>query len=218
MGTDDPAERDLIQGLIKLAAADVHGVRGNPAGVARNLEGARDRLGRVRRGDAIPEIEVDLSGPRRRRRLARLADRRLADRPDPVSHRPDRGRMEAPMNPAATIPTIDVAEAERRLREDPAGPLLVDVREADEFEDVRAPGAVLVPMSSFAARAGELPADRPLMLVCHLGGRSAAAAGFLIRRGGRDVVNVAGGMDAWERAGLPVRRGTPGPGRGRPPG
>lgn len=44
MGTDDLAERALIQGLIKLAAADVHGVRGNPAGVARNLEGALERL------------------------------------------------------------------------------------------------------------------------------------------------------------------------------
>jgi uncharacterized protein len=62
MGTDDPAERDLIQGLIKLAAADVHGVRGNPRGVARNLEGAHDRLRRVPRGDAIPDLEVDLTG------------------------------------------------------------------------------------------------------------------------------------------------------------
>lgn len=44
MGTADPAERALVQGLIKLAAADVHGVRGNPRGVARNLMGARDRL------------------------------------------------------------------------------------------------------------------------------------------------------------------------------
>lgn len=44
MGTADPAERALIQGLIKLAAADVHGVRGNPRGVAGNLVGARDRL------------------------------------------------------------------------------------------------------------------------------------------------------------------------------
>ena len=122
------------------------------------------------------------------------------------------------MNPGAAIPTIDVAEAERRLREDPASPLLVDVREANEFEDVRAPGAVLVPMSAFAARAGELPPDRPLMVVCHLGGRSAAAAGFLIRSGRTDVVNVAGGMDAWERAGLPIRRGTPAPGEGDLPG
>jgi rhodanese-related sulfurtransferase len=122
------------------------------------------------------------------------------------------------MNPSPAIPTIDVAEAERRLRDDPASPLLVDVREADEFQAVRAPGAVLVPMSAFAARAGELPPDRPLMVVCHLGGRSAAAAGFLIRSGRTDVVNVAGGMDAWERAGLPVRHGTPAPGEGDLPG
>lgn len=122
------------------------------------------------------------------------------------------------MNPAAALPSIDVVEAERRLREDPAGPLLVDVREANEFADVRAPGAVLVPMSAFAARAGELPKDRPLMVVCHLGGRSAAAAGFLIRSGWPDVVNVTGGMDAWERGGLPVRRGAPEPGEGDLPG
>lgn len=118
------------------------------------------------------------------------------------------------MNPASPIPSIDPAEAERRLREDAGRPLLIDVREASEFEEVRAPGAVLVPMSTFAARAGELPSDRPLMVVCHLGGRSAAAAGFLIRAGRSDVVNVTGGMDAWERAGLPVRRGTPAPGEG----
>ncbi len=122
------------------------------------------------------------------------------------------------MNPGPALPAIDVTEAERRLREDPAGPLLVDVRERGEFADVRAPGAVLVPMSEFAARAGELPRDRPLMMVCHLGGRSAAAAGFLIRSGWSDVVNVTGGMDAWERGGLPVLRGAPGPGEGDLPG
>jgi len=44
MGASDPAERSLIQGLIKVAAADVHAVRGNPAGIRRNLEGARDRI------------------------------------------------------------------------------------------------------------------------------------------------------------------------------
>jgi rhodanese-related sulfurtransferase len=37
---------------------------------------------------------------------------------------------------------------------------------------------------------------------------------FLVARGRTDVVNVAGGMDAWERAGLPVLRGTPAPGEG----
>ena len=44
MGTDDLPERELLQGLIKLAAAHVHGVRGNAAGVVKNLEGARARL------------------------------------------------------------------------------------------------------------------------------------------------------------------------------
>ena len=122
------------------------------------------------------------------------------------------------MNPGPAIPSIDVTEAERRLREDPAAPILLDVREANEFEQVRAPGAVLMPMSAFAARAGELPADRPVMVVCHLGGRSAAAAGYLIRSGRAGVVNVAGGMDAWERAGLPVRNGAPASGEGDLPG
>ncbi|HEV8699416.1 MAG TPA: DUF309 domain-containing protein [Candidatus Limnocylindrales bacterium] len=61
MGTDDLAERALIQGLIKVAAADVHAVRGNPKGVRRNLEGARDRL---RSGSAgtITGVELDVAG------------------------------------------------------------------------------------------------------------------------------------------------------------
>ena len=118
------------------------------------------------------------------------------------------------MSMPPAIPTIDVAEAERRLREDPDKPILLDVREASEFEAVRAPDAVLVPTSLFMTRVDTLPTDRPLMVVCHMGGRSAAVAGFLIRAGRTDVVNVAGGMDAWERAGLPVKRGIVEPGEG----
>jgi predicted metal-dependent hydrolase len=60
MGTDDLAERAVIQGLIKLAAADVHGVRGNPAGVARNLEGALERLREGAQATIPPDIGVDL--------------------------------------------------------------------------------------------------------------------------------------------------------------
>lgn len=44
MGTDDLAERALLSGLIKLAAAYVHAARGNPLGVRANLRGARERL------------------------------------------------------------------------------------------------------------------------------------------------------------------------------
>lgn len=115
------------------------------------------------------------------------------------------------------LPTIGVEEAERRLRDDPAHPLLLDVREPNEFTQVRVPGAVSLPTSTFSTRLGELPPDRPLLVICHLGSRSAAVTSFLARRGRSGVVNVAGGMDAWERAGLPVRRGSVEPGEGEIP-
>jgi len=110
--------------------------------------------------------------------------------------------------------TIGVVDADRLLREDPARPVLLDVRERHEFVQVRAPGAFLVPMSALGARLSELPRDRPLLVICHTGNRSAAVTGYLVRTGRIDVANVGGGMDAWERAGLPVRRGPLEPGEG----
>ncbi|HSL98442.1 MAG TPA: DUF309 domain-containing protein [Candidatus Deferrimicrobiaceae bacterium] len=58
MGTDDPGERDLYQGLIKLSAAYVHAVRGNPRGWEKNLRGARERLGRGIAAGAAAGIDV----------------------------------------------------------------------------------------------------------------------------------------------------------------
>jgi rhodanese-related sulfurtransferase len=112
------------------------------------------------------------------------------------------------------IPTVDPIEAERRLREDPDGPLLLDVREPDEFRAVRAPGAALVPTSTFLLRIADVPRDRPLLVICRTGNRSAGVTGYLLRSGWTDVTNVAGGMVLWERAGLPVRRGPTTPGEG----
>ncbi len=117
--------------------------------------------------------------------------------------------------PQGAIPGVDTAEAADRLnRADTPKPLLVDVREIDEFRDVRVEGAALVPMSSFAERHTELPKDRPLLFMCAGGTRSAAATAFLLRGGWTDVVNVEGGITAWQRQGLPVRRGDPEPGEG----
>ncbi len=129
------------------------------------------------------------------------------------------------------IPAVDVLEAERRLGEaaeaaetdglDGAGdqaPLLVDVREPNEFVQVRAAGAVLLPLSTFLLRYQQLPRDRPLLMICQTGARSGQATAFLLANGWTDVVNVAGGTTAWERAGLAVRRGGPEPGEGDLPG
>jgi rhodanese-related sulfurtransferase len=106
------------------------------------------------------------------------------------------------------IPGIDVAEAASRLSgADPQGALLVDVREDAELAEVRVPGATHVPTSGFIERAGELPKDRPLLIMCATGVRSAAVTGYLLRSGWTDVTNVDGGIVAWQRAGLPVERG-----------
>jgi rhodanese-related sulfurtransferase len=69
-------------------------------------------------------------------------------------------------------------------------------------------------MSSFATRYTELPRDRPILVMCASGARSGAATAFLLRNGWADVWNVDGGINAWQRAGLPVRSGPIEPGEG----
>jgi predicted metal-dependent hydrolase len=61
MGSPDQGERELLQGLIKLAAAFVHGQRGNPAGVAKNLRGARDRLLNATPGESRLDVAAILA-------------------------------------------------------------------------------------------------------------------------------------------------------------
>jgi rhodanese-related sulfurtransferase len=118
------------------------------------------------------------------------------------------------VNPPDPIPALDPLYADIRRR-DPVRPaLLVDVREPHEFADVRVEGSLLVPMSQLNARLDEIPRDRPILVMCQVGGRSARVTGLLRQQGFDDVGNVAGGIDAWQRAGLPVRRGTPEPGEG----
>lgn len=76
MGTDVPADRALLQGVIKVAAAYVHDVRGNPAGIVRNLVGARARLAESeeeRHGAELPAPWLDVPG------LIVAIDVRLAD-------------------------------------------------------------------------------------------------------------------------------------------
>jgi predicted metal-dependent hydrolase len=91
MGTDDLPERELYQGLIKLAAAFVHGVRGNPQGIARNLEGARERLAAAAEAGRTEGLDLDDL-------LAAIDDRlaRLASDPDASSIEPPNLRRTTP--------------------------------------------------------------------------------------------------------------------------
>ena len=98
-------------------------------------------------------------------------------------------------------PDVTVDQAHRAAQ---AGQvLLVDVREDHEWAEGHAPGAIHVPLGALAA--DSLPRDRPVVVVCRLGGRSASAAEALAGAG-YEVRNTTGGMKAWAQAGLPVVR------------
>lgn len=96
---------------------------------------------------------------------------------------------------------MDVAEASRGAGSGEV--LLLDVREHDEWAQGHAPQAVHIPMGEL--RQDSVPRDRPVLVVCRVGGRSAAVADAL-EQIGYDVGNVTGGMLAWQSAGLPVVR------------
>ena len=89
MGTDVLAERALLQGLIKLAAAFVHGVRGNSLGIARNLTGARERLAAAIDSPAAAASGIDVSA------LVAAIDDRLAR----LAHDPADATVDAPTLP-----------------------------------------------------------------------------------------------------------------------
>jgi molybdopterin/thiamine biosynthesis adenylyltransferase/rhodanese-related sulfurtransferase len=74
---------------------------------------------------------------------------------------------------------------------------LIDVREPQEWEIGRIPGARLIPLGDLPKRIHELDSSREIYLQCKVGGRSAKAAKFLYDSGFRKIKNVAGGIDAW---------------------
>ena len=103
------------------------------------------------------------------------------------------------------VPEVDVHELEIALIQ---GAVLIDVREAEEFEGVRVPGACLIPLVEVAERRGEIPNGSRVYVSCAKGGRSRVATG-LLREDGTDAVNVVGGTTAWLEAGKTVDSGDP---------
>src|SRR5690348_6835845 len=98
--------------------------------------------------------------------------------------------------PSATPETVHAVE----------GAHVLDVREASELAQARLDDAQHIPLGELAERVAEVPRDRPVYVLCHVGGRSAQATRFLTSQG-VDAVNIDGGIVAWYRAGLPVTMG-----------
>jgi glyoxylase-like metal-dependent hydrolase (beta-lactamase superfamily II) len=84
---------------------------------------------------------------------------------------------------------------------------LVDVRSAEEFNgpDGHIPDSLLIPLPELLTRKGELPDDRPLVVVCHAGSRSALATQQLLKAGFRQVANLHGGIHRWQAEGFAIQ-------------
>jgi len=94
------------------------------------------------------------------------------------------------------IPKMSANELKQKM--DAREPFeLIDVRETFEYEIARIDGARLIPLGEIAERADELPRDRPIVVHCHSGRRSAEAVRLLQQRGFGNIYNLEGGIDAW---------------------
>jgi rhodanese-related sulfurtransferase len=85
------------------------------------------------------------------------------------------------------------------------GLLVIDVRGPEERKEGFIAGSQLVPFWEIAKGQKTLPFDRPLLLVCAVGGRSLAVGQYYSQKGHPEVYNLQGGIDNWKRAGLPLQ-------------
>ncbi|MDH5284223.1 MAG: rhodanese-like domain-containing protein, partial [Gemmatimonadota bacterium] len=91
-------------------------------------------------------------------------------------------------------------------RREKNGVAVLDVRGQAEWEAGRLSDAGHIPLGYLLDRIEEVPPGRPLVLQCASGARSLVATSLLESRGITDVLNLTGGITAWEKAGLPVER------------
>lgn len=97
------------------------------------------------------------------------------------------------------VPTVDVSDL-------PEDAVLLDVREDDEWAAGHIEGAQHVPMNrvpQHVAYGDALPPDRPIVVICKVGGRSAQVTAWLNQQG-YDAANLDGGMLAWASSGRPM--------------
>jgi rhodanese-related sulfurtransferase len=95
-----------------------------------------------------------------------------------------------------TVSVQDLAQLEE--------PYVLDVREPWEYQEAHIEGAALIPLGELSSRLAEVPQDQTVYVVCRSGNRSAQASTLLVQAGRENIINVQGGMIAWQQAGLPV--------------
>lgn len=100
--------------------------------------------------------------------------------------------------------SLIVADA-RKLIETRKDLLLIDVRSPQEFSQGAIAGSKNIPFIDIMEGRHSLPKDKPVLLICSIGGRSFAAVQLLQEKGYTEVFNLDGGLQAWRRASLPLQ-------------
>jgi rhodanese-related sulfurtransferase len=108
-------------------------------------------------------------------------------------------------SPATSMPSeISVTEASQKRD---IGAFILDVRELSEWTAFHIPGATLIPLGELPNRLNEVPKDRPVVVVCRTGNRSATGRDILKNAGLTNVTSMAGGVTQWQSQGLPIATG-----------
>ena len=106
--------------------------------------------------------------------------------------------------PVSGFQTISPAEA-KQLIESRKNLMIVDVRSPEELKQGAIANSVLIPFWQILRGQHNLQKNQPLLLICAVGGRSYAVAQVLQRQGYRELYNLRGGIEAWKKAGLPLK-------------
>lgn len=101
---------------------------------------------------------------------------------------------------------VNPAQATRVMNQENA--LVLDVRETEEYRQGHIRGSRHIPLGQLGAKAADLAAykDKPVLVYCRSGNRSAAACNLLSKQGFEDLYNLAGGILAWQNDNLPVKK------------
>jgi rhodanese-related sulfurtransferase len=103
------------------------------------------------------------------------------------------------------LPMLNAVELNDKLK-DSKRPLVIDVRQPEEFREGHITGSKLIPLNELNKRMKELPKEKEIVCVCASGSRSHSATKMLIGAG-YNAINMKGGMLTWQRAGLPMKKG-----------
>ena len=96
-----------------------------------------------------------------------------------------------------TIKQISAQELQQKIEQQDQPFVLLDVREASEFQFASIEGSILIPLNQIQERINELEKQQDIVVICHHGIRSQHVAEYLDNCGFTNVANLLGGIDAW---------------------